>query len=71
MASLYSRAKNAWNVFRKEEETRAEGGWETGAAYGVRQDRPRLRLSNERSIIAGVYTRIAVRCRGRNRSHSK
>lgn len=60
MASIFDRIRSAWNVFRNEDEQQTSPYREYGASYGVRSDRTRLRLSNERSIIAGIYTRIAI-----------
>jgi hypothetical protein len=34
--------------------------WDGGAAYGSRPDRIRLRFSNERSIIASIFTRLSI-----------
>lgn len=60
MASVYSRVRKAWNVFRHEEEKDNSSAWELGGTFGSRSDRSRLRHSNERSMIAGIYTRISV-----------
>lgn len=62
MTSIGSRLKNAfkhgWNAFLNlEDRFRA---YDTGAMYGSRPDRIRLNISNERSIISSIYTRIAI-----------
>lgn len=54
--SLGTRIKNAWNVFRNPTVfTNSSSG---GSYY--RQDRPRLRGHNERTIINSVMTKIAI-----------
>lgn len=57
MATIGSRIKHAWNAFTNSPPP-IIGGY--GASYGSRPDRSRLRLSNERSIIASIYTRIGI-----------
>lgn len=60
MAGLFGRLKHAWNAFvsRDEGNDRIRSYGE-GTAYS-RPDRPRLRFTNERTIIAGIYTRISI-----------
>ncbi len=53
--SLGSRIKNAWNAFRKRDPTTSYG-----PGFFYKPDRTRLTLSNERSIIASIYNRIAI-----------
>lgn len=55
-----ARLKHAWNAFVDQEETFRVEPYNMGASYGVRPDRVRLRVSNERSIISSIYTRLAV-----------
>lgn len=54
--------RHAWNAFVAEEETfNKTESWGTTVSYGnVRPGRTRLTMSNERSIIAAIYTRIAI-----------
>lgn len=59
MATIGDRIKNAWNAFL-EERTSRDSAWDRGASYGVRPDQTRLRISNERSIISSIYTRLAM-----------
>lgn len=48
---------HAWNAFR----TLDRGDpFESVASYGTRPDRVRLRYSNEKSIVASIYTRMAI-----------
>lgn len=53
------RLKHAWNAFRNRDPTENEFK-EIGYATSTRQDRTRLRVTNERSIIISVYNRIAL-----------
>lgn len=60
MASLLSRLKHSWNAFRNQDETYRIHSFDLGAPYGTRPDRIRLHLSNERSIISSIYTRLSI-----------
>jgi Phage portal protein len=61
VASFGSRLKHAWNVFTNQEPIQTEEASYAGPlSYGPRPDRPRLRVTNERSIISSVFTRIAI-----------
>lgn len=53
-----SRVKNAWNVFWSRDQT--PNANDLGIGYSKRPDRTRLSFSNERSIIASLYNRIAI-----------
>lgn len=57
--------KHAWNAFLDRDEDNFRGrGRENfatfGAAYGGRPDRIRLHVGQERTIVASIYTRIAI-----------
>lgn len=54
------RLMHAWNAFTDQNEDYRVQPYDMGAAYGSRPDRLRFRINNERSIIAAIYTRIAV-----------
>lgn len=70
MAPRPSRAiRHAWNAFFTESEQRVRSYGEYGSAYGSRPDRNRTFVANERSIIASIYTRIAVDVSMANISH--
>lgn len=56
-SSLTDRIKRAWNVFRSGEDDWWKG---IGAASSIPRDRVRLNIRNERTIIAGIYTRIGI-----------
>jgi hypothetical protein len=55
-----SRLKHAWNAFLDQDDSFRGRSHDFGAAYGVRPDRVRLRISNERSIVSAIYTRLAI-----------
>jgi Phage portal protein len=60
---ISDRLKHAWNAFTSTDPYEGSMG-----AYGQywsmsgRPDRPRLFLSNERSLISSIYTRMAIDC---------
>ena len=61
MANVTARLRHAWNAFLNEDGTQRIGSpVEIGASYGTRSDRTRLRVTNERSIIASIYTRLSI-----------
>lgn len=50
----------AWNVFLGKNETTETNSYGQAVSYGRPLDRTRLSYSNERSIIASIYTRLAI-----------
>jgi hypothetical protein len=53
--------KHAWNAFTNWDEVYQQNqGYAAGYTFGVRPDRTRLNLSNERSIIGAIYTRLSI-----------
>lgn len=52
--------KRFWNAFRNYEEMRKVGGSPSGQSSFYSNARFRLQYSNERSIIASIYTRLAI-----------
>ena len=59
MARVGARLKHAWNAFNgTSKDTKSYG--EYGATYGGRPDRARYRVTNERSIISSIYTRVSI-----------
>lgn len=62
MATLGSRLKHAWNAFANRDENpfAPTSFQDIGANFGMRPDRARLRISNERSIISSIYTRLGI-----------
>lgn len=73
MAGLLERARTAWNAFRNEEEQRQRQVPATyvGESFGFRSHSPRLRTINDRSIIAGVYTRLSIDVASVNIKHAR
>lgn len=57
--TIGSRFKSAWNAFTKRDPAGREA-WDIGASYGVRPDRAKLTLGNEKSAIAALYMRLAL-----------
>lgn len=58
--SLGTRLKHAWSALTSPQDRMYPRTGYYGPGYGVRPDRPRLRLTNERTIIASIYNRIAI-----------
>ena len=61
MAEVLTRFQNAWNAFLGRAPTRQYtkwDGWNGGFSY--RPDRTKLNITNERSIVASIYNRIAI-----------
>jgi hypothetical protein len=58
------RISHAWNAFVENDTNGGEYQMNYadtyGAAYGLRPDRPRVRVSGEGSIISAIYTRLGV-----------
>lgn len=57
MGKWKDRLAHAWNAFVNLDR---EDPWESVASYGTRPDRTRLRYTNEKTIVAAIYTRIAI-----------
>ena len=57
---VMSRLKHAWNAFTNQDRERLRSFGDGGASYSTRPDRVRLYVSNERSIISSIFTRIAI-----------
>lgn len=61
--TIRERFSNAWNAFRAKEK-RGDAEYITSPTMGYmntqREDKTRLRIGSERSIIASIYNRIAV-----------
>lgn len=58
--TIGGRLKHAWNAFTNQDETYRIHSYDLGGSYGTRPDRVRLHMSNERSIISAIYTRLSV-----------
>lgn len=57
MGKWTNRLAHAWNAFVNLDKTEL---FESVASYGTRPDRSRLRYTNEKTIVAAIYTRLAV-----------
>lgn len=57
--SVKDRLMHAWNAFTNLDQQTTQPG-ELGSGYAVRPDRVRFLVSNERSIISSIYTRLAI-----------
>lgn len=55
-----SRLAHAWNAFLNREDEFSAAFSSGGVSYSSRPDRVRLNLSNERSIISSIYTRVGI-----------
>lgn len=61
MGVITDRLKHAWNAFLNVEQTDPHWQYETGTvSYGGRPDRARYSISNERSIISSIFTRLSI-----------
>jgi len=59
--AVFDRLKNAWNAFSNSDQDRHERIFESSVeASPWRPDRTRFGSFNDRSIIAGIYTRMSV-----------
>jgi len=64
------RLKHAWNAFRNRDPTESASEYrDIGYASYTRQDRTRLHITSERSIIISVYNRIALDVAAVNMQH--
>ena len=57
--SFRDRLVHAYNILTSQNDPI---GVDYGSMSGRAPDRPRLRMNNERSIVAGIYTRIGIDC---------
>lgn len=61
MGQISDRLKHAWNAFNNQEVKKQDTTFfDYGASYGYRPDRSRFTVSNERSIITSVYTKVGM-----------
>lgn len=59
MPEFQKRFQNAWNAFLGRDPTH-NFRFESGYGTGVRPDRPRFSISNEKSIVNNIYNRISL-----------
>lgn len=55
-----NRLAHGFNAFLDQDDDLRMRPMDMGASYGVRPDRPRMGISNERSIISSIYTRLSI-----------
>jgi hypothetical protein len=64
MATFAERMKSAWNAFTSQLEdgyqTEPSAAFYGGSGISIRPDRPRMRISSERTIISSIYTRMSI-----------
>lgn len=61
MARFGATLRHAWNVFANQEDRlKSQPSSYSANSGGRRPDRVRLRISNERSIISSIYTRLSI-----------
>jgi Phage portal protein len=61
LASRIRRLAHAWNTFDDQESNRGRLGTENlGPSQSYRQDRPRMRFANNKTIIQAIFTRLAI-----------
>jgi len=58
--AVLSRLKHAWNAFLNQDPGQRVASAGPAANFGSRPDRVRLGWSNERSIIASIFTRLSI-----------
>lgn len=59
IGGIFSRLKHSWNAFVALDNNPMQV-FNGGPSYSSRPDRPRFRVSTERSIISGIYTRLGI-----------
>lgn len=60
--NLSTRLQHAWNAFNGNDIAAPARPWDLGTASGARPDRVTYRWSTERTMVAAIYTRIAIDC---------
>lgn len=59
LGNMFSRLKHSWNAFIALDNNVGQV-WSSGPSYSVRPDRPKFRITTERSIISAIYTRLGI-----------
>lgn len=57
---VLGRLKHGWNAFLNRDDSYSLHAGGYGASYGIRPDRVRLRMGNERSIVSSIYNKLAI-----------
>lgn len=58
--SMGDRLRHAWNVFTSNEDREFNAPFQAGASYGVRPERARAGVTNERHIVSSIITRMSI-----------
>lgn len=58
--TIRDRLTHAWNAFLNIDQDGEQTTYSSGVTYGTRPDRTRLTVSNERSLISSIYTRLGI-----------
>jgi hypothetical protein len=58
--TIRDRLTHAWNAFLNIDQDGELTTYSSGVTYGTRPDRTRLTVSNERSLISSIYTRLGI-----------
>lgn len=67
MADIAKRFQHAWNAFLGRDPTKNYDPFRYGT--GIRPDRPRFSVTNEKSIVNAIYNRISLDCAAVNMEH--
>lgn len=59
IGSMFSRLRHSWNAFIALDNNAGQV-FNPGPGYSTRPDRTRLRISNERSIVSSIITRLGI-----------
>lgn len=60
MGKIQNYIQHAWNAFQDKNNNPLGTSYELGQYQTIRPDRPRLRISNERTIVTPILTRLAI-----------
>ena len=70
MAKLIDRLQHAWSAFTSDDQNRPTNRYD-GNSYSSRPDRPRISFSNERTLVAGIYNKLAIDCVNVDINHTR
>lgn len=60
MASFGARLRHSWNAFRNKDSDKDDIPWNLGPSYSTPPSRTRMYITNERSMINAIYTRLSM-----------
>lgn len=70
MAKLIDRLQHAWSAFKSDDRNRPANRYD-GNGSSTRPDRPRISFSNERTLVAGIYNKLAIDCVNVDINHTR